>query len=580
MGQGLDEADVLGHLVVGQAFLAEGHDVVGPEVGPGGGDHEGRADLAVEVVGDADHGHLGHRRVLGQEGLDLGRVDVGPAPLVGVGPAADDREVAPLVHGGEVAGVEPAVDDGLGGGPLVPEVAGHDVAAAHPDDAHLARGHRPAGLGVAQLDLVVGGRPAHSGDHVRVGCPEVGPRGADDRLGEAVGGDEGGVGHLLVDAGHEAFGGGRAADLDPADAREVSLLCVGVAQGHLVVGGHALEVRAAVGHEVVHELARLEGVLEHDGRAAEEGHEGVHRAAERPEERGGQDGTVTWPETQVVGPHLEVLDDAPVREHRPLRRAGRPRGVDDEGHVVAGHLGRRGPATGAQPLDLGPGGHAPGPRALAETDDLPQGREAGAPPAPRVGLGELGHERLEERPALVAEHGVADDERAHLGARHDRVELALTEGGVEGHEPGPERGHRVLDLQPVEAVAEEEAHPVARAYAEGGQAGREDRHPVTEVGKGLGGAAVEHPRRRAEAHHRPGEGRRDRRPGGALGPRRRIGPVGHAPLPVHAPWSCADQRDDRPAGRSGACAGGVEAPLRPGLTTRRARRPARGRTAS
>ena len=73
--------------------------------------------------------------------LDLPGVDVEPAPDNQVLLAVDDVVVAVLVHGGEVPGPEPAVDQGgrrLGG--LVP-VALHDIVAVDGDLTWLARRH-------------------------------------------------------------------------------------------------------------------------------------------------------------------------------------------------------------------------------------------------------------------------------------------------------------------------------------------------------------------------------------------------------------------------------------------------------
>ena len=76
---------------------------------PGAGDDPGRDDLAVLGVGQADDGDLGDGRVVVEELLDLGRVDVLAAPDDQLLAPADDPVVAVVAAAGQVAGVEPAV---------------------------------------------------------------------------------------------------------------------------------------------------------------------------------------------------------------------------------------------------------------------------------------------------------------------------------------------------------------------------------------------------------------------------------------------------------------------------------------
>ena len=90
----------------------------------------GSADLAPLLVGHADQRGLGDARVGEHHRLDLGRVDVLAAGDEHVLRAALDGEEALVVLDGEVAGLQPAVADRLGGclGPA--PVAGGDVRAA------------------------------------------------------------------------------------------------------------------------------------------------------------------------------------------------------------------------------------------------------------------------------------------------------------------------------------------------------------------------------------------------------------------------------------------------------------------
>ena len=84
-----------------------------------GSDVHDRADLlAQDVVGDADHGGVGHRRVLVQDGLDLDAVHVLAAADDHVLGPVDDVDEALVVEPGDVARVEPAV--GEAGSPSPP----------------------------------------------------------------------------------------------------------------------------------------------------------------------------------------------------------------------------------------------------------------------------------------------------------------------------------------------------------------------------------------------------------------------------------------------------------------------------
>src|SRR5690349_3787704 len=76
-------------------------------------------------VRDADDGGFGDGRVGVQDVLDLAGVDVVAAADDEVLLAVDDEHEAVLVDEAEVAGVQPAVDDGLGGGRRVVVVAAH-----------------------------------------------------------------------------------------------------------------------------------------------------------------------------------------------------------------------------------------------------------------------------------------------------------------------------------------------------------------------------------------------------------------------------------------------------------------------
>src|SRR3990170_8836070 len=110
LGQVADELD-LARVLVGRGhrldvLLELGGERVRRGVA-GGEDHEGLDDLAAEGVGLADDGGLGDGGVLDQGGLHLEGADAIGRAVDHVVGAADEPEVAGLVHGGAVAGDVP-----------------------------------------------------------------------------------------------------------------------------------------------------------------------------------------------------------------------------------------------------------------------------------------------------------------------------------------------------------------------------------------------------------------------------------------------------------------------------------------
>ena len=134
------------------------------------GEHDERLDhVALDLVGRGDRGRLAHRRVLDAGRLDLERADPvagGDDHVVGA-PGVPD--VAVLVHGRRVLGVEPVAAEGLLGGlgqvPVAERVvrvgarAQADLAALAlrdrvlvlVEDLHVPARHRPAHRALAHL---------------------------------------------------------------------------------------------------------------------------------------------------------------------------------------------------------------------------------------------------------------------------------------------------------------------------------------------------------------------------------------------------------------------------------------------
>src|SRR6201996_3381416 len=140
-GQLADDLQAARGLVAGDVALTEGAQLFQVHGGAGGQGDDRVDPFAPGAVGDADHRHLGHGRVLGDDVLDLDRVHVLAAGDDHVLDPVDHVDVAALVHPAAVAGVHPARPDGFGGGPGLLPVAEHDVLAGRDDLPHRAPGH-------------------------------------------------------------------------------------------------------------------------------------------------------------------------------------------------------------------------------------------------------------------------------------------------------------------------------------------------------------------------------------------------------------------------------------------------------
>src|SRR6185437_11841228 len=89
------------------------------------------------LMGQADHAARTHRGVLVERGLDLRRVDVGPADQDHVGIAVREIDESFVVEVSEIAQRLPPVGCGLGGSTDVAVRRGQVLAAPHPDFADL-----------------------------------------------------------------------------------------------------------------------------------------------------------------------------------------------------------------------------------------------------------------------------------------------------------------------------------------------------------------------------------------------------------------------------------------------------------
>ena len=351
-----------GHLEAGQPLLHVTGELLGGHLGSRAQDDGGADLLAEDGVGHADHRGVGHGGMLEQGGLDLDRVHVLTAADHHVlGPVHDVDEPV-LVDPGHVAGVEPSLGEGGGGGIGLVPVAAHDVGPLDPQLAGDVGATREVVGGLVAVEAVGHDRDIAHGDgradavgpaDVVVAAVHGGHRG---RLGEpvAVGGSA--HGEVLLDATHEVGWGGRPAVGDGADRRRVAR---GEARrvDHLhhhggdAPEGHdplALdELEGPFGIPVVHhdELVPRRGVR-HQDRVAPRGVEQRHRQQIRrrgpplSSSRGARLAGRAQPgpgveeeEAHQVGAHVAM------GAHRALGLPRRARGVEDGG-VVLGVDGR------------------------------------------------------------------------------------------------------------------------------------------------------------------------------------------------------------------------------------------------
>ena len=264
-----------------------------------------------------------------QDVLDLGRIDVLAAGDQHVLGAVDDRDEAVGVDRGDVAGVQPAVDDRLGGrlGPV--PVAEHHVGPRHQDLAVLAR----IAVGAVLADdahVGVEERPAgRSGAGERVGAGDQ-TRGSAG-LGESV--------HLMDLDPHRLVGLDqferyrRGAAHHPAQPRAV--VDVGVVDGEHVLEHH----RHHEGDRDVLVLDLLPGIGGIERADDDERNAAVEAAEHRREcsdveHRQGVEEPVLGLEVRCRHDRQDRPHDGVVGVHHTLGQAGRAARVHDEHQVV------------------------------------------------------------------------------------------------------------------------------------------------------------------------------------------------------------------------------------------------------
>src|SRR5690606_19982580 len=161
LGQLRDEDDFPGLLVAGDLAFRE-FDEFAVADADARLEHDDRADAFAPLrIGHADHRAFGYGVVLQQRVFDFPRINVFAAGNDHVFLAVDQMQHAVLVEHAHVAGVDPAVANGVGGGDVIVPVAAEHRGAARDDFARHAR-RTVVAVGVDDARLHAGEGLAHA----------------------------------------------------------------------------------------------------------------------------------------------------------------------------------------------------------------------------------------------------------------------------------------------------------------------------------------------------------------------------------------------------------------------------------
>ncbi len=296
--------------------------------------HEHLDLLAAFRVGDADGRGLGDFGVFEKDLFDVARVDVVAAGNDHVLFAVHDEKIALRVHHGDIAGVQPAVDDGLGRGILALPVAPHDLGAAHHEFAGLAHRHFPGGI--VEIDdarFGVGNRYADAADlalaAVWVDVGDGGGFGHPEPLDD----DRTGLGFEITD---DLDGQRRTSGKAALDAGQVGLVDFGMPQHTDVHRRHQRCERRAKLADGLQQRLGLRFGNENVAPPHEDGKIHGHRKAEDVKEGQRPEHDLFAPvEFGKPGPHvLNLPAEVAVGQHHPLGHPGGAAGVLQHGNVV------------------------------------------------------------------------------------------------------------------------------------------------------------------------------------------------------------------------------------------------------
>ena len=300
-------------------------------VGVGVERHRGAHQLAVLLVGHTEARGIDDCRVRAQHVLDLGRRDVLSTAEDHLLQAADEGEVAVPVYRAQIAGAEPAIDEPLGVGFRVAEVAGCEP---RPSDQHLtcvAQRQLGARL-VGDADLRASGDADRGGPRRRWRERVRGDLMA--RLGHAVGLEQRRL-EAGLDPSHELRGQrGAAGPQEAQPARRRAALPLEPLEHHLMERRPRGEPGDAGGLELVeHALRREARRDDHPAAAEQRGKHGRHETM-HVEQRHRHERPVLGAEAVVPCNRPRGGHQVAVRERDLLGAAGGAARVEQEGDVV------------------------------------------------------------------------------------------------------------------------------------------------------------------------------------------------------------------------------------------------------
>lgn len=452
---GGDLVDLRGHLVVGQQGPASPQHTLGVEPTATGHD-EGDRDLAEDVVRGAHDDCVGHSGAAEQGLFDLGGVDVLAAGDDQFADPAGEGEMAVLDPAGQVPGAVPAVLERGGGRLELVVVAGHEPGSAHPhlalvtvrdvlpgagiDEPYVHTGRRKPARAVdpGPVRPVHGDHPAGLGAAVRVqqGCPE----------------------HLLDGPGERRRTRRARDDTVPQPGARGPGGLPGRRHQPVVGRGDTGHQRERTTGPLVHPMRLVEYAQQPTGRQEFPGDVGARA--------GGDDTQYGERVPEAVEQRERPEQPVPGREPEDRRVAGLRR---PEGGALRGHN------------SLGPVGGSGGveqPRRLVESEIVP--RRSGALVRNRrieehgpVG-GLRGHrprpgdqhpqtaELLAQPRQLAKVRPIRDD---HRGAtvRQQVLEFRIGGAGIQQDTDPTRPRHRETTLHQLDAVAQQDRHPVTPA---------------------------------------------------------------------------------------------------------------------
>ena len=469
--------------------LAERSNLVG--VGRGAvPEHDPGADLfSVLLVGHAEHLHVGDLGVRVEEFLNLAWIDVLAAPDHHVLHSSDDVAVTLGVKRRQIAGMHPAVGvNGLGRLVGVVPVALHHRVAPGAEFARRPWRHRATVL-VDDLDLDMGEDASDGRDAPfdRVGWAGLERHGAG--LGHAVGDGHLAHVHLVDDVLHDRDRARRAGHDAGAQAAEVERVEVRMAKLGDKHRGHAVERGAALRRDGLQHGARVEGVawIDHGCANRDAGQVPKHHA-EAVVQRHGNADPVLFGEALGLAGEVAVVQDALVRECRPLREAGGARCELD----VDGVVGLQATCDRVQAAAcIGPSEiahiakrvHA-GRRVTAEPDDRVQVWQLRGPECTRPAVVDLRSDRANHGHVVRRLECVGGDKRLALDLVERVFKLVQPVGGVDVHQDEPDTRRGELGDGPFRTVRSPDTDAVARLQSERKESGSQRVHLGCQLGPG------------------------------------------------------------------------------------------------